>query len=112
MTVLEGEPDAEVTLGGGAHGVAGHHPEQLAPGRLVRRRHLVVSQVGLAEVQTPGQVADEMPGVGQRVLDAGGERGVVDVAAPGPVEQVTPGSLKPSSARPRHSGGRLEGGVD
>ena len=27
VTVLEGEPDAEVTLGGSAHGVARHHPQ-------------------------------------------------------------------------------------
>jgi hypothetical protein len=88
VAVLEGEPHAEVTLGRGAHGVAGHHPEQLAPGRLVRRRHLVVGLVGASGAQLPGQVADELPGIRQRGLDAGGEGVVVDVAVAGLVEQV------------------------
>jgi hypothetical protein len=48
MAVLEREPDAEVPLDGAAHGVAGHHPQQLAPGALVRWRD---------ETRFPGQGA-------------------------------------------------------
>ncbi len=78
----------EVAFGGGAHGVAGHQPQQLAPGVLARGRYLVVGEVGAAGAQVSGQVADELPGVGQGRLDAGGERGVVDAAVAGLVEQV------------------------
>jgi hypothetical protein len=88
VAVLEGEPDTEVAFGGGAHRVAGHHPQQLAPGGVVRGRYLVIGVVGAAGVQVLGQVADELPGVGQRCLDAGGERGIVDIAVAGLVEQV------------------------
>ena len=93
--VLEGEPDAEVTLGGGAHGVAGHHPEQLAPGRLVRRWHLVAGMVGAGGMQLPGQVADELPGIRQRGLDAGGKGVIVEPCRCGmgafPLEGALPG---------------------
>jgi hypothetical protein len=66
MAVLEGEPDAEVTFGGGAHGVAGHHPEQLASCRLVRRRHEVVGELGVGSTQLLGKIADDLLGVGSR----------------------------------------------
>jgi hypothetical protein len=39
-------------------------------------------------VQLLGQVADELPGIRQRSLDAGGKGVVVDLAVTGLVEQV------------------------
>ncbi len=88
VAVLEGETDAEVALGGGSHGVAGHQPQQLAAGGLVGRRDLVVGVVGPGGVQLCGQGADELPGVGQGAANAGSECGVVDDAVAGLVEQV------------------------
>src|ERR1039458_2857714 len=59
VAVLEGEPDPEVALDDAAHGVAGHHPQQqLAPGRLVWRWHVIVGEVSPGGVQLPGQAAD------------------------------------------------------
>src|SRR5580704_17015811 len=58
MAVLECEPHAEVTLDRAAHRVAGHHPQQLAPGRLVRRRELIVRYRTAGIAQPLGQVTD------------------------------------------------------
>jgi Domain of unknown function (DUF5753) len=88
VAVLEGEADTEVALDGRAHGVPGHHPQQLPAGCLVGRRLLVVGKVGAGGVQLLGQVGDELPGVGQGGLDAGSERRVVYLAVAGLVEQV------------------------
>jgi hypothetical protein len=88
VAVLEGEPHAEVALGGAAHGVAGHHPQQLASGRLVWRRHLIVGPIGAGRAKLLGQAADDLPGVGERGADATDERGIVDVAPTSLLEQI------------------------
>jgi len=88
MAVLEREPDPEVALGCAPHGVARQQPQQLAASGLVRRRDLVVGQVGTGDAQLLRQVADDLPGVRQRGLDAGCEGRVVDGAVAGLVQQL------------------------
>ena len=83
VAVLECQVDPEVAFQRAAHGVAGQGAQQLAAGGLVRRWDLVVGARAAVGGRPFGQVADEVPRIGQRVADTGEGPGVVDLAVPG-----------------------------
>lgn len=88
VAVLEGELGAEVALQAAPDGVAGQGAQQLAALHLGRRRDLVVGEVAVAVAQGGHDLADDLPGVRQRLADAPDELGVGHLAALGGGEQV------------------------
>ena len=88
VAVLERQPDTVVPLDCGAHRVAGHQSQQLAARGLIRRRDLVIGELGAAGFQVGDEAVDQVPGVRQRGADAVQEGGVVHLAGLCPVEQV------------------------
>jgi len=88
MAVLERQPDAETALDRVAHRVARHHPEQLAAGRLVGRRELVVGELAAARLEFFDEAGDHVPGVRQRGADAVEELRVINLADAGPLKQA------------------------
>ena len=76
VAVLERQPDAEMALDRGAHRVAGHHPQQLAAGGLVRRRVPGCRRTRPPASRSATRPVDHVPGVRQRGADAVQERRV------------------------------------